>query len=144
MRTLHLLNGDCALEEWKKCDIPGEVMVWRENYRLGPLPRTGDITIYNRQRASTLKHFGHGRKEIDIFNELQWMHRNLFSLKKDDKLVLWLDTCPFDRAMQKRLFRLLRSMSERPEIFLVQEDVVWNRENFLKYRDWTTRKISLD
>lgn len=133
---LHIVNGDCALEGWNAVNFSGEVLVWRENYLLGVIPQTDDITLFNRIRAGELQKSAPGKNAGEIFEELQAMHRELFSLKRGDKLVLWLDCCPFDQALKKRLLELYSLMPEPPELCIVQKDVVWNSESFQKYRNW--------
>ena len=136
MRILHILNGDCALAGWQQGGFAGEVLVWRENYLLGELPETADITGFNRIRADILHRAAPERSEEEIFTELQEMHKTLFTLCSGDRLVLWLDCCSFDQALKKRLLELISLLPEKPEIYLVQEDVVWDSEAFALYRNW--------
>ena len=133
---LHIINGDCALAGWRNANFSGEVLVWRENYLQGVIPQTADITLFNRVRAGELHKNAPEKTPGEIFEELQTMHRKLFSLNSSDKLVLWLDCCPFDQALKRRLLELFMTMPEPPELYTVQEDVVWNTESFQKYRNW--------
>lgn len=134
--TLHILNGDCALDGWAECNFSGDVLVWRENYLQGTIPETDDPGLFNRLRAEELHKIAPEKSVDEIFSELQAMHRKLFSLRSTDKLVLWLDCCPFDQALKKQLLKLIAAMSEKPEIYLVQKDLIWNRENFERHRNW--------
>ena len=133
---LHILNGDCALYGWAKCGFSGEVLVWRENYLQGTIPETDDICLFNRVRASELHKIAPEKSVDDIFAELQFMHKKLFSLRAADKLVLWLDCCPFDQALKKQLLKLIAAMPEKPAIYLIQKDLIWNQETFERYRNW--------
>ena len=134
--TLHILNGDCALDGWAECNFSGDVLVWRENYLQGTIPETDDPGLFNRLRAEELHKIAPEKSVDEIFSELQAMHRKLFSLRSTDKLVLWLDCCPFDQALKKQLLKLIAAMPEKPEIYLVQKDLIWNRENFERHRNW--------
>ena len=133
---LHILNGDCALDGWYSAGFSGEVLVWRENYLTGIIPETADLTAFNRIHAEELHKTAPEKTPDEIFEELQHMHEKLFSLRSKDKLVLWLDFCPFDQALLKRLLELVSGMPDTPEIFSVQQDVVWNKEAFVLYRNW--------
>ena len=133
---LHILNGDCALDGWTKCNFAGDVLVWRENYLQGTIPETDDPGLFNRLRAEELHKIAPEKSVDEIFSELQAMHRKLFSLRSTDKLVLWLDCCPFDQALKKQLLKLIAAMPEKPEIYLVQKDLIWNRETFKHHRNW--------
>ena len=134
--TLHILNGDCALDGWAECNFSGDVLVWRENYLQGTIPETDDPGLFNRLRAEELHKIAPEKSVDEIFSELQVMHRKLFSLRSTDKLVLWLDCCPFDQALKKQLLKLIAAMPEKPEIYLVQKDLIWNKETFERHRNW--------
>ena len=140
---LHILNGDCASDGWKQNDFDGEMLVWRENYLHGTMPQTDDITVFNRIRAGELHKISPEIPENEIFSGLQTMHRKLFSLNCDDKVVLWLDCCPFDQALTNRLCSLILSMPEVPELFIVQHDTVWNKESFSQYSNWEDHRYSV-
>ena len=133
---LHIINGDCALKGWKSGNFPGEVLIWRENYLLGVVPETEDITSFNHIRATELHKFAPQKSVAEIFAELQNMHQMLLNLNSGDKLILWLDCCPFDQALKKHLLKLIRNMPEVPEVYLVQQDVVWNNESFARDGNW--------
>ena len=133
---LHILNGDYALNGWNQCRFQGTALVWRENYLHGTIPSTDDMTLFNQIRAEELHKIAQEKSVDEIFADLQMMHKKLFSLRSDDKIVLWLDFCPFDQAMKKQLLKHISALSEKPELYLVQQDVVWNRENFEQYSDW--------
>ena len=140
---LHIVNGDCALTHWKKCRFAGEVIVWRENYLQGVIPETDDITLFNQIRAAELHKTAPEKSSDEIFTELQSMYQKLFSMSSSDKLILWLDCCPFDRALKKQLLKFISALPEKPELFLIQHDVVWNKETFEQYRNWEDNSYSL-
>ena len=133
---LHILNGDCALDGWAKCNFAGDVLVWRENYLQGTIPETDDLCLFNQIRAVELHNIAPEKSVEDIFSELQAMHQKLFSLHSSDQLVLWLDCCPFDQALKKQLFELIATMPEKPELYLVQKDLIWNQKTFELHRNW--------
>ena len=140
---LHILNGDCALSGWQECSFPGEAVVWRENYLFGIIPEFDHDENFCRIRAEELHKIAPQKTVNEIFAELQFIHKKLFSLRSSDKLVLWLDICPFDQALKQQLLKLIRTFPEKPELFLVQQDVVWNKEAFEKYRNFQDCAIDL-
>ena len=138
---LHILNGDCALNSWKECSFTGEAIVWRENYLIGAVPEFDNSEKFFQLRAEELHKTAPNKTVNDNFEELQFMHKKLFSLRSSDTLVLWLDYCPFDQALKKQLLKLIRTLPEKPELFLVQQDVVWNKDAFEKHRDFQDRAL---
>ena len=140
---LHIVNGDCALSHWRQCRFPGEVMVWRENYLQGMIPETNDIILFNQIRAEELHKIAPEKSFDEIFAELQNMYHKLFSMCSSDKLILWLDCCPFDQALKKQLLKFISALPEKPELFLIQQDVVWDKENFEQYCNWEDNSYNL-
>ena len=134
MMELQIFNGDCALAAWRKSGLPGETLVWREDYRHGPLPETDDPEAFARIRATALHELAPDLPEEEIQAELLAMHRRLLSLRPEDRAVLWIDGCPFDRLLLARLLYLLHSMAEPPTVELIAADVVWNAGEFQRRR----------
>ena len=52
----HILNGDFALELWKK-SRSGANLVWKETCLEDPLPQTDDLHIFRSARAEYLATF---------------------------------------------------------------------------------------
>ena len=133
---LHILNGDCALKGFRQCNLVGEVLVWRENYLHGTIPELGNTDKFNYIRAEELHLLAPEKSVMEIFAELQTMHKKLFALRACDKLVLWLDCCPFDQALKNQLLTLIFSMPEQPELYLIQQNIIWDQEAFKQYSNW--------
>ena len=133
MRQINILNGDCAYEEWTQAGLPGEVLIWRENYLQGRLPVDNDcfsLEKFNQIRAQELLPLAPGRSLESIEEELDRMHRILLSSEPEDTVVLWFDMCPFDRTMLARILVLLATMVPRPKVELICRDVAWSAANF--------------
>ena len=62
---LHVLNGDFALDVWKKCGFSGNSLVWKEIDLEGPLPETDDLHVFRTARAEYLSHFAE-LSDIDV------------------------------------------------------------------------------
>ena len=131
--VLHLLNGDCALAAWPP-EWPETRLVWRENYLLGPLPETDDLTEFSRKRAAVLHQYAPEHAISEIFRELETMNHTLLARAAAGAVRLWFDRCPFDRVMLARILRLLFDAGTTPEILLTWEDVVWDAANFRRFR----------
>lgn len=135
MRQINLFNGDCAANEWRLSQLPGEILVWRENYLQGKLPDTTDISEFNRIRAAELRKIAPDSPETEILRELEQMHGTLLSLTPCDQLTLWFDTCPYDQIMLTRVLTLLANLQHPPQITLIQQNLAWNKNAFLQYHN---------
>lgn len=135
---LHLLNGDCALDAWPP-EWQEDRLVWRENYLLGPLPETADLTTFSRERATVLHRSAPERDAAEIFAELETMNRILLERASSGTVRLWFDRCPFDRVMLARILRLLWDSGRAPKILLTWENVVWDTVNFRRFRHQAAR-----
>ena len=40
------------------------------------------------------------------------------------------------RLLKKQLLKLITAMPEKPEIYLVQKDLIWNQQTFELHRNW--------
>ena len=121
MSELHILNGEHALELWKKCDFSARSLVWKETYLEGPLPQTADIHTFRSVRAGFLATFAE-LAAVDreaLFRHLQKMDDAVLKLPPGSTLMLWFDACIFDQTILMRILSLL-SLREHglPEIFL--------------------------
>lgn len=135
MRRLHLLNGDCAAAGWQAAGMDGEMLVWRENYLQGALPEAVSREEFRRIRAGELHRLAPEFAETAILTELTAMERTLDGLTAGDELILWFDTCPFDRAMLARVLTLLAEHPDPPRVLWHFRDVVWDEAAFRRYRD---------
>lgn len=144
MKTLHILNGDCALEGWRPAGLPGRALVWRENYLTGAIPRTDDPAEFRRVRAAELHKAAPEKSEAEILAELAAMEQALLELTSEDTVVLWFDVCPFDRTMLARILYLLAAGERRPALLLVFEDTVWTAEAFTRHHSSARRLTEAD
>lgn len=133
MRIVHLLNGDCALEEWREAKLPGEAMVWRENYLQGVIPTTDNPADFRQIRAAELHKISPEMPERQILSELELMDQKLFAFSPKNHLFLWFDTCPFDRTMLSRILHLLSSTEIKTTVSLIFENIVWTSEEFKRH-----------
>lgn len=138
MRQINLFNGDCATNEWRRSQLPGEILVWRENYLHGRLPDTTDLREFNGIRAAELHKIAPESPETEILRDLEQMHRTLLSLTPCDQLTLWFDTCPYDQIMLTRILALLADLQHTPQITLIQQNLAWNKNDFLQYHNHGT------
>ena len=121
MASLHIFNGDCAFELWRKCGFSAPHLVWRETYLEGPLPDTDDLHAFRLARAEFLASFDE-LQHLDferLYRHLQQMDDTLLALSAADELMLWFDSCIFDQTLLMRILYLLQKQTTPlPEIFL--------------------------
>ncbi len=130
---LNLLNGDCALAGFRVSGLPGDVLVWRENYLHGVLPATEDRRMFCQIRAHALHTMAQEKSEASILSELWTQEDRLSALMEQDTLLLWFDVCPFDCSMLARILYLLNKRDRLPALFLVRKDVVWDADSFVRH-----------
>lgn len=108
-KELHILNGDFALELWKKCHFTGETLVWRETYLEGSLPPTDDLNVFRNARVAFLAQFAElsGVSIQRLTLHLQKMDDSLLELPENKLLMLWFDSCIFDQTLLMRILYLL-------------------------------------
>lgn len=107
--SLHILNGDHALNLWKKCGFSGQNLVWKETYLEGPLPVTDDLHIFRTARSkylSTLTETA-GIDEKKLCKHLQKMDEAVLNLPEKSNMMLWFDSCIFDQTILMRILYLL-------------------------------------
>jgi|GEM_PF-1111296 len=136
---LHLLNGDCAYEAWQKAALPGNALVWRENYLEGPVPGPEiPLAEFERVRATEIHRWIPALAEERLLAALSVMDGKLAQLAGDDTLYLWFDCCMFDMTMLARILYLLSRNPVLPAMFLSCRDYHWDGGP-----DFFTREINL-
>lgn len=139
-KVLHILNGDLAYPPLSAAGLPGTFLVWREIYTEGPMPEQVSDPEWRDLRAKFLSTkgvpYGKVRAELDL------MYDTLDKAAADPEyeIMLWLDICPFDKALKKHLLgRLTQKAVCR--ISISEEDIVHSqlkRDEILEF--WQTRK----
>ena len=117
---LHILNGDHALELWKRCGFRGQSLVWRETYLEGPLPVTDDLHVFRTVRAEYLSHFSElsGIEVSRLYRHLQKMDETVSLLPDKSTVMLWFDPCIFDQTILMRILFLLARNQNAINVFL--------------------------
>ncbi|MGE4563294.1 MAG: DUF1835 domain-containing protein [Victivallaceae bacterium] len=121
---LHIFNGDCAFDAWRKANGSGPALVWRENYLEGriPGPDTGTAE-FARIRAEELHAMMPELAEDRLLASLNTMDRTLAGLAAGDTAYLWFDACMYDQMM---LARILFLLADSPAALdLICEDIAW-------------------
>ena len=123
---LQLFNGDCAYEAWKKAALPGEALVWRENYLDGQVPGPEvPLAEFERIRAVEIHRWIPALAEERLLAALSAMDEKLAGLTGEDTLYLWFDCCMFDMTMLARVLYLLSLNPVSPEMLLICRDYSW-------------------
>ncbi|TYP79244.1 DUF1835 domain-containing protein [Paenibacillus methanolicus] len=95
---LHIVNGDAFGNKLKQSRVPGEVLVWREIYTVGPVFAEPAEQGNRAYRAAYLEQaIGVPRAEFVRHSEEQ--ERKLASFRDYDEVVLWFEYDLFDQTM---------------------------------------------
>lgn len=141
---LHILNGDFALEHWKKCDFQEESLVWRETYLEGPLPDTEDLHTFRIARAEYLSTFRElsGIDAERLYQHLKKMDDAILNLPEKSSVMLWFDACMYDQTLLMRILWLFcRKKNDGCNIFLYCCDSDCLTEN--DFQSGVSKKILL-
>ena len=141
---LHILNGDFALEHWKKCDFQEESLVWRETYLEGPLPDTEDLHTFRIARAEYLSTFRElsGIDAERLYQHLKKMDDAILNLPEKSSVMLWFDACMYDQTLLMRILWLFhRKKSDNCNLFLYCCDSDCLTEN--DFQSGVSKKILL-
>lgn len=117
-KILHIFNGDCACNIWKKQGGKSPYLVWRENYLEGPLP---PLSVSNEEFERIRAEFLHCcLPELSTERLLRFLlnlDKTVASLSAGDVAVLWFDICMFDQVMLARILYLLRDTQAEVRLF---------------------------
>lgn len=95
---LHIVNGDSVGDKLRNGNIPGEILVWREVYPVGPTFVKMDEPHARTARASYLERtMGIAADEYTAACESQ--EQILRGFRKYDEVVLWFEHDLFDQLM---------------------------------------------
>ena len=134
---LHVFNGDCAADAWKKNTLSAECyIVWRENYLEGPLPAVGTPQKeFARIRAEYL-HTCVPQYSVETLTRFQCtLEDTILSRGPEDVIMLWFDDCMFDILLLSRILFLLEKSSA--ELRLCCENRVLGNETDLFRTPWS-------
>ncbi|MFC4101584.1 DUF1835 domain-containing protein [Paenibacillus xanthanilyticus] len=106
---LHIVNGDAFGSKLKQSRIPGEVLVWREIYTVGPVFAEPSEQGNRAIRAAYLEQ-AIGVPQAEFVRHSEEQERTLASFRDYGEVVLWFEYDLFDQTM---LAYLLRWFSEQ-------------------------------
>ncbi len=107
---LHIVNGDHVGETLKRAAIPGDVLVWREVYPVGPAFLDMEDRECRTMRAAYLER-EMGIPANDYVRVCEEQERELGRFGTYDEVVMWFEHDLFDQTM---LWYLLRWFAGRP------------------------------
>lgn len=140
---LHVFNGDCAAEAWKRSIRSQEqYLVWRENYLEGPLPEVG---IPQEEFARIRAEFLHGcvpQYSVETLTRFQCTLEEIIQSQGSDTVImLWFDDCMFDILLLSRILFLLEK--SQAELRLCCENRILGNETDFFRTPWNEfRKLS--
>lgn len=122
MKTLHITNGDSAVDLLKRSGIQGEFLPWRDVLHEGPVPAGLDFQQLCRERAGYIISRGWGDPE-NIQHTFQHTFDTLARCEQWDRIMLWFEHDLYD---QLQLLQILSELALHPDIHprlsLVQTD----------------------
>jgi len=128
MAILHIFNGDCACDAWKRATGgTAPFLVWRENYLEGPLPADVPREEFERARAEFLHGCVPEYSADALTRFLTGLDARLDALTAQDCVVLWFDVCMFDMLMLSRILYLLKD--SKAELRLFCEDLILGQQS---------------
>lgn len=132
----HVLPGDAQVEEFKKTDIDGELVVFREAFVTGPLD--GDIfgSFWDARAAFILTEYGEDPFEYQdkVANEIM----KIADAEEDDEINLWFEYelfCGVNLWFCCELLRGTNANVYRVTPVIVEQDDLWSGFGFFNAKD---------
>lgn len=101
---LHIVNGDSFGNKLKQSRVPGEVLVWREIYTVGPVFTEPDEQRNRAVRAAYLEQ-ALGIPQEEFIRHSEEQERKLATFRDYNEVVLWFEYDLFDQTMLAYLLR---------------------------------------
>lgn len=117
-QLLHITNGDSMTENFRQLDIPGDVIVWRENLCEGPThPEVGSAEFIRIRKAFLKSAYNisgaeHQEKFVEELQKLQ-------DINQFDEIVLWFEFDLFSHMNMLALISFLLQKEKKIPFYLV-------------------------
>lgn len=98
MLQLHIVNGDHVGDKLKEGNIPGDILVWREIYPVGPVFLEMSEHYQSPSRLEYLER-SLGIPAEDYVSNYKYQEHVLHNFHKYDEVVLWFEHDLFDQLM---------------------------------------------
>lgn len=121
---LHVFNGDCGRDAWKKSGGTAPSLVWLENYLEGILPPPETpIPEFERIRTAELHRLMPELAPERLAAAQKRMDDAVVNRSAGDTVYLWFDACMFDQLILARILFLMRETAA--DVRLICEDTNW-------------------
>jgi hypothetical protein len=118
--TLHITNGDCAVEPIRALGLGGDVLPWRDVLHEGPVPAPATLDSLRPLRARFLAGFDSG-SAVAIARDLETRDRRLAAGVEGEEIALWFEHDLYDQLQLVQILDWLAThRSARP--VLLQSD----------------------
>jgi hypothetical protein len=124
--TLHITNGDSAVERIRAAGIIGQIDAWRDALHEGPVPAPATLDTLRPIRAKWLAGEGWG-SAVEIARDLEERDRRLGAIPGDEEVTLWFEHDLYDQLQLAQIldwFATVRKQPpyNRPRLTLIQAD----------------------
>lgn len=109
MSTLHLVNGDCAVQHLKHLGIQGEILSWMDMLHEGRV-RALPLQECSELRAQTLAHYGYGELQENLrrFEMRDW---ELLEKNRHDSILIWNTFELFDQLQLMQMLDFYQDLA---------------------------------
>jgi uncharacterized protein (DUF2132 family) len=94
--TLHVTNGDCAVEVLRKAGMQGDFVPWRDVLHEGPLDASLSPDDLSRVRAKFIADMGWAARD-EVERQFRERDERLKRAAADDEVVLWFEHDLYDQ-----------------------------------------------
>lgn len=94
--TLHISNGDCAVDALKKAGITGTFLPWRDVLHWGPVPATDDWQAFDAIRVKFLSSHNLADDSV-IKNQFDERRKVMSNCHQFKRLYLWFEADLYDQ-----------------------------------------------
>ncbi|MDX1811917.1 MAG: DUF1835 domain-containing protein [Gammaproteobacteria bacterium] len=95
-KTLHITNGDCALNLMQEAGIPGTIIAWRDVLHEGPVPFGMSLPELSEVRAKFIASRGWEEAQ-DVRTAFKERDERIANFRDYDQLVLWFEHDLYDQ-----------------------------------------------
>jgi hypothetical protein len=113
MSTLHVTNGDSAVEGIRRAGVQGEVLAWRDVLHEGPVPAGLDAGTLREVRALFIAQRGWGDFR-SVLRDLAARDRVLARAAEREEVVLWFEHDLYDQLQLVQVLAVLAEQGRRP------------------------------
>ncbi|WP_034474904.1 DUF1835 domain-containing protein [Aestuariibacter salexigens] len=124
MKTLHITNGDAAIELLLAGGIEGQFLPWRDVLHMGPVNTQLSLTELSAQRAQYISHV-FGLEPNKVAGDFKQRDMVVKQASGFDQIILWFEHDLYDQLQLLQLLdhcQQLAISQDLPELWLINTD----------------------